>query len=58
MLVSAHAEEEMRRNAVPQALAAELGQRLGWPVDGVIVQADIVNHTGASGFARLARTVR
>lgn len=55
LLVSAHAEEEMGRNAIPQALAAALGQKLGWPVDAAIVQANIVNHTGASGFARLAR---
>lgn len=55
LLVSAHAEEEMGRNAIPQALAAEVGQRMGWPVDSAIVQANIVNHTGASGFERLAR---
>lgn len=55
LLVSAHAEEETGRNAIPQALAAELGRRLGWPVDDAVVQANIVNHTGAGGFARLSR---
>lgn len=55
MLVSAHAEEELGRNAIPQAAAAWLGRCLGLPVDDGIVQSNIVNHTKASGFARLAR---
>lgn len=54
-LVSAHAEEELGRNAIPQAAAAWLGRCLGLPVDDGIVQSNIVNHTKASGFARLAR---
>lgn len=54
-LVSAHAEEADGRNAIPQALAAYLGECLRWEVDDTIVQINIVNHTGASGFARLAR---
>ncbi len=55
VLLSAHAEEELGRNAIPQALAAHLGARLGWDVDDGVVQANVVNHTGAGGFARLAR---
>lgn len=55
VLVSAHAEEAMGRNAIPQALAASLGGLLGWPVDDNVVQINIVNHTKASGFDRLAR---
>lgn len=54
-LVSAHAEEELGRNAIPQAAAAWLGRCLDLPVDDGIVQSNIVNHTKASGFARLAR---
>lgn len=54
-LVSAHAEEEMGRNAIPQALAAILAERLGWLVDDNVVQINIVNHTKADGFSRLAR---
>lgn len=54
-LVSAHAEEELGRNAIPQAAAAWLGRCLELPVDDGIVQSNIVNHTKATGFARLAR---
>ncbi|MES2885585.1 MAG: phosphoribosyltransferase [Pseudomonadota bacterium] len=54
-LVSAHAEEEMGRNAIPQAAAAWLARQMGLAVDDGIVQINIVNHTKASGFARLAR---
>lgn len=54
-LVSAHAEESMGRNAIPQALAATLGELLGWKVDDNVVQSNIVNHTKADGFSRLAR---
>lgn len=55
ILVSAHAEEELGRNAIPQALAAQLGQWLNWGVDDSVVQSNIVNHTKANGFSRLAR---
>lgn len=54
-LVSAHAYEREGVNAIPEALADELGRQLGWPVDGEIVQSNIVAHTGAGGFERLAR---
>lgn len=54
-LVSAHAFESSGVNAIPQALADELGERLGYPVDAAIVQSNIVGHTGADGFTRLAR---
>lgn len=54
-LVSAHAVERSGVNAIPEALADEVGERLCWPVDSSIVQTNIVGHTGASGFARLAR---
>ncbi|HQQ62182.1 MAG TPA: hypothetical protein PLF22_01275 [Pseudomonadales bacterium] len=55
ILVSAHAYEREGVNAIPEALADELSQRLGWPVDHGVVQTNMVAHTGADGFARLAR---
>ena len=55
-LVAVHGPRS--RNVIAQALAAELGQRLGWPVDSAIVQANAVAHDGADGFGRLARPAR
>ncbi len=54
-LVSAHAYEREGVNAIPEALADALGRQLGWPVDSEVVQSNIVAHTGAGGFERLAR---
>lgn len=55
LLASAHAFEKTGVNAIPEALADELGERTGFPVDSSIVQINVVGHTGASGFSRLAR---
>lgn len=55
ILVSAHAYEQHGVNAIPEAFAYELGQTLGWPVDTGVVQTNVVSHTGADGFSRLAR---
>lgn len=55
VLVSAHALENQGVNAIPEVLADELGKRLGWPVDAGVVQVNVVGHTGADGFSRLAR---
>lgn len=54
-LVSAHAYERNGVNAIPEALASELSERTGFEVDSSIVQTNIVGHTGANGFARMAR---
>lgn len=54
-LVSAHAYEREGVNAIPEVLADAIGQLLEWPVDGDIVQSNIVGHTGAGGFERMAR---
>jgi hypothetical protein len=54
-LLPVHALEETGVNAIPLALAKELGRRLGWPVSTAVVQVNVVGHTGANGFARLAR---
>jgi hypothetical protein len=55
ILASAHALERGGVNAIPEVLADLLGLRLGWKVDSNIVQTNIVSHTGADGFSRLAR---
>jgi len=53
--VSAHAVEGSGVNAIPEALADMLAQRLDWMADTAIIQTNIVGHTGADGFSRLAR---
>ena len=58
ILVSAHAVEGAGVNAIPEALADMLAQLLGWPTDNGIVQINIVAHTGADGFSRLARQAK
>ena len=55
VLVSAHAYEREGVNAIPQALADMMSQTLGWLADKGVVQSNVVAHTGADGFARLAR---
>lgn len=55
VLVSAHAYERGGVNAIPEAFADALAARLGWEVDGDVVQVNVVSHTGADGFSRLAR---
>ena len=55
LLVSAHAFEEAGVNAIPEAMAKELGNRLGLDVEASVVQVNLVGHTGADGFSRLAR---
>jgi len=54
-LASAHAFERTGVNAIPEALADELSKRTGLPTDHSIVQINVVGHTGANGFMRLAR---
>ena len=57
-LVSAHAYERNAVNAIPEVFADLLSQALNWPVDHGIYQANVVFHTGADGFSRLARQAR
>lgn len=54
-LVSAHAYERDGVNAIPEAFAVEISKSLGWPADLNITQVNVVSHTGADGFSRLAR---
>ena len=55
VLVSAHAWESNAVNAIPIALAEFLGERLGIPFEDAVVQTNVVSHTGADGYGRLAR---
>ena len=55
VLVSAHAYERDGVNAIPAALSALLSERLGVRFDTGIVQTNVVWHTGADGYGRLAR---
>jgi len=55
ILVSVHAIEGTGVNAIPEALADLLAEYLGWRTDSGIIQTNIVGHTGANGFSRLAR---
>ena len=55
VLVSAHAYEREGVNAIPAALAKLLSERLDVPFDTAFVQTNVVGHTGAGGYGRLAR---
>jgi len=54
-LVSAHAYEKEGINAIPEAFAVEISKAVGWPHDTKVAQVNVVAHTGADGFSRLAR---
>jgi hypothetical protein len=54
-LVSAHAYEREGINAIPEAFAVEISKALGWPHDTSVAQINVVAHTGADGFSRMAR---
>jgi hypothetical protein len=55
VLASAHAYEREGVNAIPAALAELLSERLGLGIEAGIVQTNVVSHTGADGWGRLAR---
>jgi len=42
-------------NAIPEAMAEVLGSCLSWNVEHQVVQTNIVSHTKADGFSRLAK---
>jgi len=55
ILASIHAiEAGERRNAIPEMLAKVLADRFDLSVDKSIVQSNIVHHTGAGAFHRMA----
>jgi len=55
ILVSVHAYESEGVNAIPEVFAEELANYLDLETDTGIVQTNVVSHTGASGYGRLAR---
>ena len=55
ILVSVHAFEADGTNAIPRALAEQLGEYLNIRVENSVFQVNVVNHTGAKGPDRLAR---
>ncbi|KAF3999934.1 phosphoribosyltransferase [Glaciimonas immobilis] len=55
ILISVHAEEAIGVNAIPEIMADILSYSLEWEIERLVVQANVVNHTGASEFSRLAR---
>lgn len=54
-LISAHAEEASGVNAIPEAMASAISDRLKWRREQAVVQVNTVGHTGASGYVRLQR---
>lgn len=55
VLVPVHALETGGLNRIPGAFAELLAGKLGLDIETSIVQANIVNHTGATGWERMAR---
>ena len=55
VLVSAHAYERDGFNAIPAALAKLLTEHLDVEFNSTVVQTNVVSHTGADGYGRLAR---
>jgi hypothetical protein len=53
-LVPIHALEGQGFNRIPAAFAELLGEKLEMAVETEVVQVNVVNHTGASGWQRLA----
>ena len=58
VLVCAHAYEREGVNAIPVALSELLSQRLDVALSTAVVQSNVVSHTGADGYGRLARQAR
>ena len=54
LVVGVQAQETTGNNAIPRAYAKVLAYHLGLNSDRDIVQANVVSHTGARGFHRLA----
>jgi hypothetical protein len=54
VLVPVHGKEMSGVNVSPSTMAEVIGDLLHWEVDLEVVQANIVGHTGSTGFMRLA----
>ena len=55
ILIGVHAYERDGFNAIPAALTEFLSESIGVPYGANIVQTNVVGHTGADGYGRLAR---
>ena len=55
ILVAAHAYEREGVNTIPSALGKLFSGQLGIEFEAAVIQANIVSHTGAGGYGRLAR---
>ena len=53
-LLPVHALEHQGINRIPAALAELLSEALGTPIETSIIQVNVVNHTGASGWHRMS----
>ncbi len=58
VLVAAHAYESGGVNAIPSALAELFSERFDLDFQTSVIQANVVSHTGAGGYGRLARQAR
>ena len=54
LIVPVHALEGQGFNRIPAAFAELLGEKLTLDVETGIIQVNVVNHTGATGWERLA----
>lgn len=54
-LLPVHALENQGYNRIPAAFAELLAEKLGLDIEIGIVQANVVNHTGATGWERMVR---
>ena len=55
VLACANAYEQHGYNAIPASLAELLSELLNVPFEATVLQANVVSHTGADGYGRLAR---
>lgn len=55
VMVPVHALENQGYNRIPAAFAELLAEKLDLEVETGIIQANVVNHTGASGWERMVR---
>lgn len=53
VLLPVLAEESAGMNSIPKAMAEVLAHLLKWNIEERVFQANVVGHTGASGFVRL-----
>ncbi len=55
IVAAVHAEEEFGRNQIAAVFAGYIAEHFDLRLDWTVVQSNIVNHTKASGWAKLAR---